>query len=281
MDAHTTAPPHRDRLRRFALFWLAGIAVILVTITTTALLNQFGYFILAMTCACLSALTLFPLGIHFAGSGKRDSDWGVFFTVTFCGVVIAFAAALAGQDDVVLYGKSARDVVAARAPATGAAFFHFRDARVLADRIIRIPVYAKTMKEKSHIEYHAAFAPIVDRNWTPDQPVAAFAFIGSPTLGHHTAEWRQPWNAGILANAVNAHEWEIARGNFSVHDGITVAQGAIVVRWSPDPEGQAAAARGRLLNTALIVTVIWSLTTIIGLVVTVRGRSKRPGLHRP
>lgn len=277
----TTSKP-RPQLRPLALLWLAGVVVILVTMTIAALLNQTGHFVLAMTGSIVCALTLIPLGIRIAGSGSRESDWGVVFTVAFCGVVIAIAASFAGQDEVVLFGTSARDVVAARAPETGSAFLHFRDAKVLIDQTVRVPVYARESlksRMRPHIAYYAAFAPVVDRRWAPDQPVAAFAFIGSPTLGHRTKEWRQPWNAGIRANGVHAHEWDIALGKFQAQDGITVAAGAVVVRWSLDPEGQAAAARGRLLTAALIATAIWSLALIIGLVVALRRQSRRAGLH--
>lgn len=268
-------PNQRGRLRRLALFWLTGIAVILVTVVVAALLNQAGYFLVAMTCACLCALTLIPFGMLAARSGESEDDWGVIFTIALCGTLITFAASVVGQDDVVLFGGSARDVVAAQAPETGAAFFHFRDTRVLTDRIIRVPVYATgSLKQKSHIAYYAAFAPIVDRDWTPEQTVAAFAFIGSPTLGHRTAEWRQPWNAGILTNAVNADERDIALGKFRARDGLNVSAKAVVLRWSADPEGEAAAARGRLVTAVLIATTLWSLAIAIGLVVVVRRRRR-------
>ena len=277
MAAHLTRPKRHGRPRRFALLWLIGVAVTLVTMTVAALLFQAGYPLAAMVCACLCALSLIPVGIIFSRGEEGEDDWGVIFTVAFCGVVIVFGASLAGPDDVVLFGESARDVVAAHAPETGAAFLHFRDATVLTERTIRVPVYATSSasKEKPHLSYYATFAPIVDRDWTPEQPVAAFAFIGSPTLGHRTAEWRQPWNAGILANGVNAHERDIALGQFSAQGGLSVSSGAIALRWSADPEGEAAAARARLLTALLIVAVLWSLTVVIGLVVAVRRQHKR------
>ncbi len=142
MAAHPTRPKPHGRLRRFALLWLIGVAVTLVTMTVVALLFQAGYPLAAMVCACLCALSLIPVGMIFARGEEGENDWGVIFAVAFCGVVIVFGASLAGPDDVVLFGESARDVVAAHAPETGAAFLHFRDATVLTERAIRVPVYA-------------------------------------------------------------------------------------------------------------------------------------------
>lgn len=279
-DHMTQLEPH-GRPRRFGLLWLAGIVAILVTLTVAALLNQAGHFVASMVCACLCALSLIPIGIFIARGKDGEDDWGAIFAVAFCGVVIVFGASLAGQDDVMLFGRSARDVVAAQAPEAGATFLHFRDARVLVDRTVRVPVFARESLKptfKPYIAYYATFAPIVDRDWTPGQPVAAFAFIGSPTFGHHTAEWRQPWNAGILANATIADEQNSALGKFRTQGGLSVSSGAVVLRWSANPEGEAAAARGRLLNAALIAAAFWSLTAIIGFVVAVR-RRRRDGLR--
>ena len=78
--------------------------------TVAALLNQAGHFVASMVCACLCALSLIPMGTFIASSKEGEDDWGAIFAVAFCGVVIVFGASMVGQDDVMLFGRSARDV---------------------------------------------------------------------------------------------------------------------------------------------------------------------------
>jgi hypothetical protein len=293
VEAHVTSPKQRDRrlpgsrradgrrrsaFHRLALFWLVGVGILFAAIATAALLFQLGFFIVAIIGACLCGLLLIPFGYLVAvdGNDGRVRD-GEIFAVALCGTLIAVAASIVGQEQVVLWGGTARDALAAEAPGNRAAFYHFRHARVLTGRTAQVAVYAGTRGTR-HLSYYAGFAPVVDADWVPGRPVAAFAVVGAPQFGHRRSDWRQPWNAGILVNAALASEQERALQDF--RRDLDVAANPVFLRWSADPEGEAAGARARLVRALLIGTAFWSLAIAIGLVVAaLRRRRERSGVR--
>ena len=255
------------RLRARGLLWLVGVAVIAASLAVAALLYQFGYYVGAIIAAVLCALTLIPLGFVFGRTPEdRRDDIGInaLLVITLIGVVIATATSLVGQEEVVLWGGTARNVVAAEAPSSGAAFLHFRNARVLRGRMERIPVYAGSQRAGVSVSFYLRVAPIVDADWTPGQPIGAFAVLGSPNFGHHNAEWQQPWNGGIILNGANRDERERALTYFRADRGLNVAPNPAFLRWSPDPEGEAAGAWARLWGALLIASGLWTVTLLVG-----------------
>jgi hypothetical protein len=245
--------------------WLAGVATVAVSIAVAAILYQFGFYVAAIIVAVLCALTLLPVAF-LLGPADEDPDGargGWFFGIALCGALIAVAASVVGQEEIVLVGTSARNVVAADAP--HAAFLHFRNARVLTNRVDRVAVWAGT-RNTHHVSFYLAVAPIVDAGWVPGQRVGAFAVLGSPIYEHGTAEWRQPLNGGIRMNATYAEELGTAAGHFRGDGDFDVAADPVFVRWSGDPEGAAGAGRWRLIQAVLIASLIWSVTTVVGFI---------------
>ena len=215
-------PPARSRVPRR---WLAGAGIFAATLLGASLLLQAGYLVVAMVYAVLAGLVLLFLCLFLDGR-----DGGGSFVLGFCGVLIAVATAIVGQDEVVLFGSSARDVVAANAPASGVAFLHFRDAHVLADRMTDVAVYSGSQRQGTHLSYYLKVAPIVDAGWTQDQPVAALAVIGSPQLGHRVAEWRLPLNGGVRLNGSHGSEQAKAARSLQRNERLTLTSDAIFLR---------------------------------------------------
>lgn len=261
-----------DTFRRFGLLWLTGIATIAISIGAAAFLYQLGYFVGAVVVAVLCALTLilsgFWIGASLSKNENEFDDGGWMFGICLCGTLIAVAAAVVGQEEIVLTGSSARDVVAAEAPWSHASFLHFRNARVLTGSVDRVAVWSGS--RGSHgIAFFLQVAPIVDAGWTPGQPIGAFAVLGSPTMGHSSEEWRQPLNGGIRVNAVHAEERATALHNFRADGDFNVAADPVFVRWSADPEGEAGAAWWRLVQALLIAAAFWTGTMVVGFFIIV------------
>lgn len=253
--------------------WLAGVATIAVSIAVAALLYQFGYFVGAIVVAVLCALVFTPVGYLLARGREDEPGDGWVLGVALCGTVIAVGASVAGQEEILLTGSTARDVVAADAPWSNATFLHFRNARVLVGRSDFVAVWAGS-RGSHHISYYLRVAPIVDAGWTPGQRIGAFAVLGSPVFNHGLAEWRQPLNGGIRVNAVHAEQLGKAVQDFRSNGNFNVAANPAFVRWIADPEGEAAAGWWRLAQTLLIASIIWAVMAVIGLFIAVTRRPR-------
>ncbi len=236
--------------------WLGGVLLVFINLCFATLLAQSGHFIAAILWVILCAL---PLGLLAMFAAGFDGMVGGISLCVAC--VISIGGAVAGQGEVKVFGKTAHDVVAANTnDDMDASFLHFRNARVLVERTGATDVYASNGSGSitRHYSYTLRIAPIVDAGWTQGQPVAVFAVIGSPQFGHHASEWAQPRNAAIRLNGFDAHYREVAMQGL-VRRGLHVAPDPLFVRWSPDPEGEAAATRTRLLLTLMVEIVAWSL----------------------
>jgi hypothetical protein len=242
--------------------WLIGTAILVVDIVVSALLLNAGYFVAPALFACLCGVALGSVVLIFSSF----AGMGVQVTGLCAACVIGVGAGIVAPDEVVLFGRTARDVVVADAHATGASFLHFRDARVLVDRSVSVPVWASSGRgvQSHHIVYDPWAAPVVDAGWTPEQPIATFAVIGDPQFGHRRSEWSQPWRAGIQLNGTHASERNDAVYRIARRGGVTTVANPVFIRWAADPEGEAAAARGRLANGFVIAFAAWSLLLVIG-----------------
>jgi hypothetical protein len=240
--------------------WLVGAVILVVDIVVSALLMNAGYFVAPVLFACLCGLALGSVVLVFSSFAGMAAQ----VTGLCVAVVIGLGAGVVAPDEVVLYGRTARDVVVADAPATPASFYHFRDARVLVDRSVSVPVWGSEGRRVHYIDHYLWAAPVVDAGWTADQPVTTFAVIGSPQSGHRRSEWSQPWRAGIRLNGLNAPERAAAVRQIAGDGRLTAIANPVFVRWSADPEGEAAAARARLANAFIIALVAWSLLLVVG-----------------
>lgn len=253
---HRVAPEGRwARWRSPWKQWLGGVLLVFINLCMATLLTQSGYFMAAVLWAVLCAL---PLGLLAMVAVGFDGMVGGISMCVAC--VIAIGGAVAGQGEVKVFGKTAHDVVAANAnDDMDASFLHFRNARVLVERTGATDVYTSSGKGSgTHHSYTLRIAPIVDAGWAQGQPVAVFAVIGSPQFGHHASEWAKPRNGAIRLNGFDAHYREVAMQGL-VRSGLHVVPNPLFVRWSADPEGEASAARKRLLMTLMIEIVAWSL----------------------
>ncbi len=236
--------------------WLVGVLLVVADLLGTTLLIQAGCVVAAMLWAVLCALPLGLLAMLAAGS---DAVVGCIALCVACVVVIGGAGV--GQGEVRLFGRTAHDVVAADAnDGMAASFLHFRNARVLAGQTGAEDVYGSNGAGKlvSYHLYTLRVAPVVDAGWSLDQPVTILAVLGSPQFGHHAAEWAKPWNGAIRWSGFERQARDAAVQDL-VRRGLHVAPDPLFVRWSPDPEGEAAATRTRLLLTLMVEIVAWSL----------------------
>lgn len=233
--------------------WLGGIVLLIVDLLVATLLMQAGYLVISIIWACLCGIALGLLAM-FVGATLGAQVFGLA-----AGVVLGFGLTMAGQDQIRLFGATARDIAVADAPGSPAAFFHFRDARILGDEAGATDVYGSSRGSGSHILYTLYAAPLVGADWTPDRPVAVFAVIASQRFGHRTSEWARPWNAGVRLSALDIADAEKAVRDVARHSDLNVVANPLFVRWSADPEGEAAAARWALANMLLIVLIGWSL----------------------
>lgn len=241
--------------RRLPLWkiWLGGAVLLIVDLLVATLLMQAGYLVISIIWACLCGVGLGLLAM-FVGATLAPQIVGL--TV---GIVLGCGLTMAGQDEIKLFGTTALDIAVADAPDSSAAFFHFRDARILDDEAGAADVYGSSRGVGSHILYTLHAAPLVGAGWTPDRPVAVFAVVASPRFGHRTSEWALPWKAGIRLSALDIADAEKAVRDIARHNDLHVVSNPLFVRWSADPEGEAAAARWALANMLLIVLIGWSL----------------------
>ena len=250
--------------------WLGGAAVITATILVAALINQAGFWLSSIIFAVLGGLALwFLVGVLTRGESSP------LLIVGTVGLVFTVAAALLAQEEVVLFGRKATDVVVADAPRAHGSLMRFRDARVLTEWADYAIVWAGS-KGTHHESFHLWVAPIVGAGWTPDQPLTAFAVIGDPNFGHRRAEWRRPWNAGIALNGMNDDRRQHAAQLIARYRHVAIADGAVFVRWTSDPDAEAAAARQRLTLTMMIAAAVWSVLVTIGSGVDMVRRARNP-----
>lgn len=263
--ASSVAPRHGSPIgegRRRPLFktWLVGVAIIIADIAGAVLLVQAGYDVTAMVWTVLCALAMLV--------GALES-----LAVGFVGILIACAAGIvASGEDAPIFGGSARDVQVASAPGVSATFFHFRDGRVLADMAEPIDILGGTQRQGTHLLYTLYVAPVVGADWTPAQPVTVFAVTGHPGNDQGRSQWARPWRAGIRLGGLNSAEIRGGIEEIAHRSGIIAAADAVRVRWTADPEGEAAAARIRLITIASIAALFWAGVLISGRIVGARRR---------
>lgn len=254
-NARAETPVRSHRRDRWPLWkiWLGGIALLIADVLLSTLLMQAGYFIIPLLWACLCGLGLGLLAMAVGTSLTMQ-------IIGLCaGIVLGTGVTMAGQDEVRLFGGTARDIAIADAPGTGAAFLHFRDARILFDEEGSAGVYGGSRGTGSNLKYNLHVAPVVGAGWTPGRPVAVFAVVGSPRFGHRVSDWRLPWNAGIRLTGADAAERDAALDEIARRGRVSVVANPLFIRWSADPEAEAAAARWGLAGMLLIAMIGWSL----------------------
>lgn len=245
-------------------FWLIGSAIVLADIAGSVLLMQAGYEITALVWAVLCSLVM------LAGAAE-------YIPLAIIGIVIACGAGIVTSGaDVPIFGTSARDVPVASAAGVHATFLHFRDGRVLAEMAEPVDIRGGTQRQGSRVLYTLHVAPVVGDGWTRDQAVTVFAVTGHPGRNQGRDQWAQPWRAGFRINGNNAEEIHAGIAKIALHSGVIVAGNAAIIRWTANPEADAAVARLQLAMAALIALLIWTLATVVLLLVArYRARGQR------
>jgi hypothetical protein len=145
-----------------------------------------------------------------------------------------------------------------------ATVFYFRDAGVREDLSETAVILGSSGKGGSHPIDTAFVAPVVSKDWTPDQAVKVWTVAQEETFKERSQNWKQSGGAAVRILGLYISDYEHAANWAKERFGLKSIADPVFIDWTPDPEGAIITSWLQLGKIAGIGLLIFLAVILVG-----------------
>lgn len=263
---------------------VAGMLALSISTVAASVLLQLntGRFLPTFFLVVSCVLTVFICCLTWAAL-LEVFGYGPHGAVVFLGLTLPLGSwfLIHANHEYWLLGPGAAGVPAAEAGGHRyASSFRLRDARVATEFLgVKSVRYGGGRGHLPRTGWYYV-APVVHEGWEPGQPVSLWAAAPANQYYGSLKEWSKPHRAGVQLSSYELRYLREAAADSEERYGVKLSDGAIFIRWTPEPETEVERSRRFVLwviagGDLLLVLLFAGASLVTLLRRTYRGSSPR------